>query len=213
MELDKIKCVIFDFDCTLYSNGDWSKEDEYFAKFLEENNIYDISMEELYKKYPYFHKMQASLAYAREKGLDDSLFFDYVDKNIYDITESELEIINPQLLYNLANFYDLYLLSDSNESYLDYYFKLFNIDKSVFKECISNEYKREDMSKAPYMLKILSYGKYNSDEILMVGDSFEFDIIPARKVGIKSYLVGHVSETENLIKNLIDIAKKQNKVD
>lgn len=210
MELNNIKCVIFDFDCTLYSNGDESREDEYFAKFFNENNIKYSSMEDVYKKYPSFHKMQATLAYARDMNFDDNLFFDYVDKNIFDVTSPNIQVINQELVYELAKYYDLYVLSDSNESYLDYYYKLFNIDKSVFKRSISNEYRREDMSKAPYMREILAFGKYKADEILMVGDSYEFDIIPANRVGIKSQMVNHVSDTEKLILDLIKLAKESN---
>ena len=34
MNLKKIKCVIVDFDATLYSNGDWSREPEFFGKYF-----------------------------------------------------------------------------------------------------------------------------------------------------------------------------------
>ena len=34
-------------------------------------------------------------------------------------------------------------------------------------------------------------GPYNIDECIMVGDSMKFDIEPAKKLGIKTYMVGY----------------------
>ena len=209
MNAKNIKCVIFDFDSTLYVNGNWADEDGYWQGYLDYAGITDITVDEICKKYSSPHKMRSLCKYTRELGIDDSIFFKYCDDFLYDMTNDNLRVIDNNLLEELKKYYQIFLLSDSTPGYLDYYMKEFGINKAVFTECISNNYDANDMSKYPLMIKVLNQMSCKPNEIIMVGDSAMFDIEPAKKAGFETFKVDSLEDTEKIIKILIESGKNK----
>ena len=63
------------------------------------------------------------------------------------------------------------------------------------------------MTKTPYMKKIIDETGFAPNEILMVGDSYQNDIIPAKQLGMQTYLVNTVDETEYIFNKLASLKK------
>lgn len=209
MNLKKIKCVVLDFDGTMYSGGDWSNEPILFGDFLVKKNLLpeyptrDEKLEYLKNKYPNYHVIQQMFAFLHDNGIDDSEFRQYNEENICEIRSEDIVFINPELISGLAKSYSLYMISDSAIPYLEFYLEHAGLDKREFKEILSNEYKDEGLTKIPMMKKVLAKTGLKPDEVLMIGDSEKSDIIPAKLVGFQTCHVMHVSETEKILKKLI----------
>lgn len=217
MNLKKIKCVILDFDNTMYSDGDWSHEDECFGGFLVEQNLlpelgdWRERLNFLYKKYPQYHLLQFMFAFLHDSGIDDSAFRKYNNENICEIRGENTIFINPQIIDELAKNYKVYIISDSSVPYLEFYLKHAKISKKNFQAILSNEYNDEGYTKIPMMKKVLQETGLKPGEIIMVGDSEKADITPAKLVGFQTYLVDHVSDTEKILQDLINLKNPQTK--
>ena len=209
MDAKNLKCVIFDFDSTLYVNGNWDNEDDYWQGYLDYAKIKGVTVSEICEKYSSPHKMKSLCRYTREIGFDDAVFFEYSDKFLYDMTNENLRVVDNNLLEELKKYYKIFLISDSTPGYLRHYMKEFKININVFTECISNKYDANDMSKYPSMISVLNKTGLKPNEILMVGDSLLFDIEPAKKAGFETKKVDCLEDTESIIKDLIEIAKQR----
>lgn len=215
MNLKKIKCVILDFDNTMYSDGDWSHEDECFGKFLVEKNLlseygdWQARIDFLREKYPQYHLLQFMFAFLHDNGIDDGEFRKYNDENVCEIRGENTVFINPKVISNLAKYYKVYIISDSSVPYLEFYLNHAKIDKRKFQAILSNEYNDEGYTKIPMMKKVLKETGLKPNEIIMVGDSEKSDIAPAKLVGFQTFLVNHVSETEKILQDLINLKNSQ----
>lgn len=209
MNLKKIKCVVLDFDGTMYSDGDWSNEPILFGDYLVNKNLLpeyptrDEKLEYLKKRYPNYHIIQQMFAFFHDSGIDDSDFRRFNDENICEIRSEDIVFIKPELISGLAKSYMLYMISDSAIPYLEFYLEHAGIDKRNFKEILSNEYNDEGFTKIPMMKKVLSETGLKPEEIIMVGDSIKSDIVPAKLVGFQTCHVEHVSDTEKILRKLI----------
>ena len=215
MKLNKIKCVVLDFDGTLYSNGDWSNEPKLFGKYLVAKNYLpecktgDDKMTKLAELYPNYHIIQQVFAFLHDNGIDDSDFRKFNDENICEIRSKDIVFIKPEIISRLSKGYKVYMISDSAIPYLEFYLDAANIDKTKFEKILSNEYRDAGYTKIPMMKKILAETGYKPDELIMIGDSERSDIVPAKLLGLQTCHVKHVSETEKILNRLIRIKNSE----
>lgn len=211
MNLKKIKCVIVDFDETLYSNGVWIDEAEFFAKYLDDRNLlpevvgWKEKTKYLQKKYPTYHIIKQIFAYLHENGVDDSDFRKFKHDNICEIRGEDTVFIKPQIIKELAKFYPVYILSDSDIPYIEFYLKEAGIDKKFFAGIYANTYDDEGYTKIPVMRRVLDETGLKPEEIIMIGDSQNSDIRPAKLVGFQTKHVKSVYETEELLQEFINL--------
>ena len=208
-DLSKVKVVITDFDLTLYSYGNWDNSDEYYFKYLKENNLVPKtmkSMKEIRVMYPNMHAMKSTFCYLKDNGIDNAGLFKYLTENIYDIITDKTQPIDTEILQRLTEKYPTYLITDSVEKYIDHYLEVFKMQKSWFKKCVSNDYKVKPYSKARFMKKIMIEEGVEPYEVLMVGDSLECDIKPAKRLGFQTFHVQNVEDTEKLF---LELAKQK----
>ncbi len=208
LNLEKIKCVITDFDRTLYSGARNDETEGYYLDYLKSRGILPKSRKTLGKileKRPVYHNLQCVVEFMKNKGLPLDDFFEYMGQVPYDFVVPGMEIVDGKIIEKLSKKYKLYLLSDSSVGYIDYYLDLFKYKKNWFFECISNTYEHEDMSKKFYMAQIIKSTGLEPDEILMVGDSERFDIETAQSLNMQTFLVKDVHDTEYIFNELIDL--------
>ncbi len=208
LDLRKIKCVIIDFDCTMYSGANWDTCDDLTFAYLTENKIYTKSRQEFINENRFpekYHFTQCVYAYLKKRNLDISKFDDYINSHIYDFLCETTRQIDAKLVEALCDKYPVYLLSDSSKNYILHYLEIFKINRHWFKDIICNDYRSYDMSKAPYMANIVIDGGYNPNEVIMIGDSYYHDIVPAKKIGLQQANVLDVKQTEMVIRNLLSV--------
>lgn len=211
MNLKRIKCVALDFDNTLYSHGNWGDEEVLYAKFLEEQNILPEiengmdKIKHMRSLYPNFHLIQTMYGYFRDNGIDERAFRKFNDENISNIITDEIVFIDPKIISDLAKRYRVFVISDSQTSYLEHYLKYAGISLDNFEGIYSNEYTDEGYTKIPMMKKILNETGLKAEEIIMVGDSEKSDIVPAKLVGFQTYHVKDVFDTSEFLEKLIEV--------
>lgn len=199
-----IKTIIFDFDNTFYTAKYVDGWGDYLRKFIEKyldnnenyKNIVDDSTNGL--------KMAEIML--KEKG-SAKKFYDYQGDVIFELDLNGLEIINKKNIEKLSNYYKLYMVSNSHKKYLNYHLDKFKIKKEIFTEILDNEFKSKDLSKAIRYKEILKSEKIKPEEILVVGDSFESDLVPAKNLGMQIILVETAKETDEIILKLINNKK------
>ena len=211
MNLKKIKCVIVDFDATLYTDGDWSREPEFFGKYLEDRNIlpeisgWEAKLDYLQKQYPLFHIIKFIFAYLHDNNIDDSDFRKFNNEHICEIRGKDIVFIKPKIIAEIAKHYPLYIVSDSSVPYIEKYLKFAKIDKKHFSGIYDNEYNDETYSKISIMKKVLNEAGVSPNEVVMIGDSKMSDIQPGKLLGFQTKLVKTVYDTEEILQDLVNL--------
>ena len=211
MNLKKIKCVIVDFDATLYSYGDWSKEPEFFGNYLVDRNIlpeisgWEKKINFLQEKYPPFHIIKFIFAYLHDNNIDDSDFRKFNNEHICEIRGENTVFIKPEIIKEIAKHYPIYIVSDSSVPYIEKYLKFAKIDKKLFSGIYENEYNDETYSKISIMKKVLIESGVKPNEVIMIGDSEASDIRPGKLLGFQTKLVETVFETEQILQDLVNL--------
>jgi putative hydrolase of the HAD superfamily len=124
---------------------------------------------------------------------------------LYSETIETLEI--------LKNKYDLIIISNAKREFIDIQLKKTNLN-IYFKYVFSSLSDFNLVKKTPDVYRqLLSLLKIKSDEIIHLGDNFEFDYISPKKIGISSYyldrkkkekgnhVIHSLSELKNIIRN------------
>ncbi len=185
--LQKIKVIVFDFDNTLYNGDVWTNYNNHVLKILEKILPHKEAKELLDASVNVFQgnvHIDHIITLLKQKGYDYEKFLSLVKENVY-VHPCEVEVISNDFLKELSKHYEIYCLSMSNENYLDFYFDKYKIDRAVFKEVLSADLLAEDKSKVPILLDIIKKENIKSTELLMVGDSYSHDILPAKKAGVQ----------------------------
>ena len=209
MNLKKIKCVIVDFDETLYSYGDSSTE-EYEDYLVEKNLLPEIpdkyeKGKYLKKIYPNYHSIKAIFAYLHDNNMDDSEFRDFYNRVVWDVRTEKTVFIDPNVIKELAKYYPVYIVSDSSKKYLEFYLGEANFDKNWFTGIYSNTYDDETYSKIPVMKRVMNETGLKPNEIIMIGDSENSDIKPAKLLGFQTKHIKNVFETTEILQELTNL--------
>lgn len=209
LDLEKVKCIIFDFDATLYTGADWNGYSDYFYGIFVDIGAFGSVSEahekllELYPDEPEYE--QRAVFYLHDNEHLFKKFMQRRDDEIFDITSDYMQFCDYSLLSKLSKYYKLYLISDSPQSYLHFYLKKFGIDENDFQMVCANKYAKEDITKFPLMRDAMIDADASPDETLMIGDSLKYDKRPAEKLGIQFYLTKSVNETDAIMKELLKI--------
>lgn len=182
-----IKVIIFDFDSTIYV-GDIGDEDKVNDRTLVEKcfgkGVYDyfVTRYQVDKK-----DIKDIIEICRKEGRDYKRLAQLFSDNIFIHTiKDRIELLPNSFFQKLSNKYHLYVVSMSQKKYLDYYFDLYDIDKSCFEDIMCLDLIHH-ASKADIFKLISKNEKCNLQEMLMIGDSYAHDIEPALNLGMKVF--------------------------
>ena len=198
-----LKTVIFDLDNTLIP---WKeKYNEAAKKALEECHIVidDKTLSKLRKSYQdnltnvtiedmtnYFNKLY-------NQNVDNSLIKCWL-KHLSDMSEIDEELIS--LISYLQQKYELVVLT--NWFYISQYHRLKKAKLAdYFKEIIGGEEVMKPNKKA----FIKAMGGHLPEECLMVGDNYLIDILPAKELGMSTYLISEEKKLMPTIKNIYEL--------
>lgn len=198
-----LKRIIFDLDNTLIS---WKEEyDEAAKQALEECHIIieDKNFSKLKRGYQenltqisiknmtnYFNQLY-------NQNVDDSLIKCWI-KYLGTMSEKDEELIST--LSYLDQKYELVILT--NWFYLSQYNRLKKAEiADYFKEIISGE----EVMKPNKQAFEKAMGDHLPEECLMVGDNYLIDILPAKELGMSTYLISEKKEKVPTIKNVYEL--------
>lgn len=184
-----IKVVIFDFDDTLYSDTNplpWKnfciKTVEYFLKKLkveDSENILNIVKNSGFSDRQLI-KFIVSLG-AKEKDVKDYMKSHNIEGNAFENCKK----VSNTTLRDFQQYFVMYIVSNSLETSVQDNMELLKIDSSFFKDIISN---KEDSKKKEYE-NIIKRDGILPNELLVIGNSYSSDILPALEIGANGKVV------------------------
>lgn len=190
------KVVCFDFDDTLYSGIDWTKEWADYCKIGMRKIFSELSDEEfnkLVKKEDVGTFTSNNIVRIMQKyGKDVHLWLDYRKMIDCELDYSKCKCISNNELKKFAKKYVLYIVSNSIRKEIDKTAIYFNMDLTLFKKVVTNDYKHALDKKYLYE-QIIKEEKILPRELFVIGDNKKTDIDPALEIGAKGALVTNCS--------------------
>ena len=183
-----IKKIIFDLDNTLI---DWIDEYDYALRdtLIKYNINFDYGLlSNAIDEYDYTSKIYNSydlMNYLNNKynlGITIDFINDWL-KELGKQGKPNKGVV--ELLEYLHNKYELVVLTNWESNC-----QINRLKSAGIYKYFKGVYGGEVYKKPSYEAFKKAMGPYNIDECIMVGDSMKFDIEPALKLGIKTYMVG-----------------------
>ena len=211
------KVFIFDFDGTLYSGeniycnihsfiNNYKRSflqnitDEEYEKILKENPSWSDAFsgadicEHIYlfiKKYP---KLNIKINEYR-KWLLNVIEPVEIDKN---------QVVDIVFLKKLCEKFPVYIVSNSDIVHVKHYMNQIGINPAWFKSIISNQFIKRDRTKKHYYKDILTWENCTPKEAFVLGDSYNSDIVPAKKLGINTFHITDSRKIKDIVEDVID---------
>jgi FMN phosphatase YigB (HAD superfamily) len=195
-----LSAIIFDFDATFFSGSVWNGWGKYLEIFIDKF----LKGNKKYKRIVNNQTNGANMAeiMIKETGTAE-IFYQYQGDVIYEIDSDDIVVVDGKLINKLSKKYKLFIVSNSHYDYLIHHLKKFKINQKCFCEIIDNKFKADDLSKTEYYLDILNKYNLKPENVLVVGDSFNSDILPALKLKMQSRLICDANETNKVINQLL----------
>lgn len=207
-----IKVIVFDFDDTLYIGKVWKNFKAYLTDILTKYFSSKEKGEQFLKRAYEIDKNLSNknnVKLLEEEGYDSKKYVELIEGNIYEHA-CVPKFISHKFLEDLTKKYPVYIVSMSSPNYMKRYLKKYGFDDIDFKNVYSVDLLSKNKSKKDNYEKIAKDEKIKPDELLVVGDDYINDIVPAIEAGVK-YI--HIGESFNQIydyfteNNILDCEK------
>ena len=183
-----IKVVVFDFDDTLYSGLDWTPWKKFCIKYvthiLQKHHI-TVNLDQ----FIFTDTNIALLLYKNNIPASEWLDIkrEYVEelKSGYDY--SNVDVIKEKTLKEFSQNYYIYIVSNSTREEIEDTANKLHISLDYFKGIYTNTFEKADVTKKPMLKQIMKLENIKPGEMLMVGDSYKSDILPAKELKINWY--------------------------
>lgn len=198
--MSKIKVIIFDFDGTLYCGEDFRLAPNYHKKVVETILKDKEQLKYFEEKYPrYYNDSSYKIAEALEKEFGMAKdYVEYEKTHLYPLTLENITPINWDFLYELSQKIPLEIVSNSTFEHQRFYLNQFGLDLNIFSGFHNNTFDTPN-GKGDYYMEIMKKYNCKSDEVLVIGDNFEPDLLPAIKLGMKCYHTKTIDQVKDVI--------------
>lgn len=198
----EIKVIIFDFDDTLYNGQVWENWGKHTKKYVCSNFE---NPDDIFKKYDLTSNSNWT-SYVKmtiaEKGTSKPCY-DYQMNNVCELNLSNAVAVDSNRLRELSKKYQLFIVSNSSMTHLNYYSEKMGIDLKCFTGIFDNQFKPENLTKTLRYQEIIDTYKLKPDSILVLGDNPKNDIEPAIAMGMNGECVRNLSETYQIFDELL----------
>lgn len=190
-----IKIVIFDFDDTLYSDKNPKPWRDYCLNaiefFLQKRSDYQQIMDEVLTRS--FSDNQL-IAFLKNYDVREEIINDYFKTHqVEDGTFDNCTIVSDESLASFANHFKLFIVSNSKKESVVKNMSILNLNPRYFIDIISNT----ETSKTHAYQDIIKKHNISPEELLVIGNSYNSDILPALEIGAN----GRVVRSANFIFN------------
>lgn len=202
--MSKIKVIIFDFDGTLYCGEDFRYFDNYIEKavttILDEEKLKIFT--EKYGDYSKFSNHKIGTLLEKEFGMAKD-FVAYERNHLYPLDLENVTPINADFLYELSQKFPLVIVSNSKIEHQKFYLNQFGIDMNIFSDFYENTFDTPN-GKGDYYLKVVEKYNCKCDEVLVIGDNYEPDILPAINLGMRAYHIKNIYQLKDVVNKVLE---------
>lgn len=198
-----IKAIIFDFDATLYNSDNtvWDEWGNFVSSGLDYCLVDKTDDEKIEFRTKYglgeiFSGNDLCNALVKEYG-EAYQWPKYMSTHIYNMENKELDFLDNDFINDIAKSYKIFIVSNSSKEYIEHTAKLFGFDISGFSGIYGNQFLPNDMTKMPRYQMIMRESKLLPEQILVLGDNFNIDIVPAISLGFSTL---HVKTKDDIYK-------------
>jgi Na+-driven multidrug efflux pump/FMN phosphatase YigB (HAD superfamily) len=188
---NKIKCFIFDFDDTLYYGVNWGfwaklKLDFFNSHF---SHLSEEERKNILKKYKCYRKPSKIDLCQILNDIEGSCqaWLDYRDTLEMTEDEKKGKAIKPSDLKKFAKQGKCYIVSNARMKDIKAFSEYYKIDLSLFEEVIINDFAVNNTSKKKYYWKIMTENKLLPNQIMVIGNNYNYDIKPATDLKMNYY--------------------------
>ena len=196
---NKIKCFIFDFDDTLYYGVNWAEWNTMQKDWLrnhfkncKDKNILNALYIVLQNKVGEGKDIINFLITVEGNA---QAYIDWRDSISGDMSEFEkkgkavpmLEIKKFRKQCDRLNG-KMYIVSNSTLKDVRTFAEFYKIDLTLFDDIYINKFKAEDMTKKNIYQKIIENNNFKPDEVMVIGNSYDSDILPAEQLSLHTFL-------------------------
>lgn len=211
--MKKDKLIIFDLDGTLYKMKGGSFSNSKLHKKISENAIKYIKTklkiskheaENILKEVVHEYGENISIALEKKYGLNRYDYFDYVwnvKPKSYINKSKDIE----NILIRLNKDYEFLLISDSPKIWIINVLKALGIDTFFKGKILSGEGNKRKIFGNRYDDILNKYNIVPSD-VIVVGDQEDTDIVPAKKIGLKTIFINQSKKSKLADVNIRNIS-------
>ena len=201
-----IKVIIFDFDDTLYNGQVWTGWDVYINKFFD---IYfkDNEKEKIAFTTKYGFVGEPSGRSVAKTMLEEygsgKPFIDYQTENVFPLDTTNIRVIDSTLIEKITKACTSYIVTNGTGKHVRTHMQNHNIDSKLFKEIFTNSFESMESTKTFFYKQILEREGVKPSEILVVGDHYNNDLIPAKNLGMQTLLAQKIEVIKEYFEPLL----------
>ena len=188
-----IKVVIFDFDYTLYQGLVWGNGwIEYVYNGLRRmlsylpKDTYDMLCQKYNIKGDRIFENVCQMLSNENLPCKVKDFRDFTQTFRFETDYTKAKLFPHDLLECLKEKYNLYVVSNTAESKIKFDCEKMHFDLSSFKGIYQNRFDIKDLSKALDYKMIADIEGVPCNKVLVVGDSEQYDLEPAHRLGMQT---------------------------
>lgn len=191
LTLKNIKCIVWDIDGTLYRNNDISQiiYDSYISYLASHLKIsFNSAKKIMEKSFPILGNWGSVVSFYTKQSEKKILHTVEKQYNKSDFLSKDIELIQLFSYLRSKNIKNVFLTS-STRNQAESVLQRLGISNSVHEEIFAIEDVKQMKPHFSAFIKVMEYTNLDASQHLMVGDSLESDIIPAKKIGMKTCYV------------------------
>lgn len=195
---NKVKVFIFDFDGTLYYDINWSFWDKIVKDYFDNHFSYLTEKEKVALCKRVLHKRKVKSDEDLCKILfdvegncqswliyrDECVPLSEEEKNVKLVPIEEIKKFIKQAKEKNGG---VYIVSNSTLCNIKEFCEYHNFDLSIFDDVIVNDFKTENPTKQEIFERIMHENNAKPDEVMVIGDSYNHDIKPAKNLKMNYY--------------------------
>lgn len=201
--MSKIKVIIFDFDGTLYCGEDFARASGYHRNAVE--SILDKEKLKIFEeKYPkYYNLSNYKIADALQKEFSMAKdYVNYEESHLYPLTLENIRPLNWDFLYELSQKIPLVIVSNSTINHQKFYLNQFGLNFNIFSDFYKNTFDTPN-GKGDYYVEIMNKYNCKCDEVMVIGDNYGPDLLPAINLGMRAYHVKTIEQVKETIEKVM----------
>lgn len=214
-DIKKIKCIVFDFDETMYYSDNIR---QFYIEFIK-RTVMTLGNHDETTALQLMEDCGFTLTNKKNKSFNSSLPHFGITKaqwdayridHFFEIDYTKVQIVKNELYQELKQFVNLFIVSNEVKKNVLYKAAHMGIDLSPFKDIYAPMPEEINTYPKKYDLyQLIQQQGYDFQEMLIIGDRLVVDIEPMISLGGNGILIRNTQEIDFLLKSFLEMFRMQ----